>query len=385
VKRALLAIAALLVLMRLPHGTLSAQDAPRPVVEVVASGEPGLLAAMAERIGSLQARFSIALRWSVVPAIDIREVVAPRAAGEAVLTRVWLDLSDSQRAMLFIANAGHDRFLVRVVPVGDGYGELTRESLATVVESAVDALLAGGQIGVDRSAALRELAAQTGSGPAAEAMEPEPDPATPQPGRASAASSTSASAASASRGPWLLATHYRADAIADGPSLRHGAQLALSYAADVGAPVDLLWMVSAQLAPSFALGDGGQRVREQGGGARLAVGAASRAAGLFGWQAALGAGVDLFRVEPAIADELGLDGAAPFVATIPVATLFASASLRPAAWLDIGLGIGVDADLAGHHFDLASGSARTPLITPWRCHPYALLGVGMPLGGSAQP
>jgi len=365
---------------------LSAQDAPRPVpvpvVEVVASGGPALLAAMAHRIRSLEARFSITVRWSSTPAIDIREVVAPRPAADAVLTRVWLDMSDPQRAMLFIANAGHDRFLVRVVPVGDGYGELTRESLATVVESAVDALLAGGQIGVDRSAALRELAAQTGTVPAAEAAEPAaPAAAAPQPVRAPARSSSESSAI---RGPWLLATHYRADAIAGGPSLRHGAQLALSYAADVDYPVDLLLMVTTQLAPSFALGDGGRRVHEQGGGARAAVGATSRGTGVLGWQAALGAGVDLFRVEPAIAAESGLAGAAPFLATIPVATLFVSGSVRPAAWLDVALGVGLDADLAGHHFDLASAGERTPLITPWRIHPYALLGVGMPFGGRAQ-
>ena len=372
--RALLAIAAVLV----PHAALSAQDEPRPAVEVVASGGAAVLEAMADRIRALESRFPIVVRWSAAAVIDVREIVAPRAAGEAVLTRVWLDMSDPERAMLFIANAGHDRFLVRVVPAGDGYGELTRESLATVVESAIDALLAGGQIGVDRSAALRELQAQTGAPVAAEAPEPAA-PIAAEPGPVSAP----APEGPQSRRPWLLATHYRADAIAGGPSVRHGAQLALSYAADLGYPVDLLLMVTTQLAPAFSLGDGGRRVEEQGGGARFAAGATSRV-GVFGWQAALGAGVDLFRVEPAIAADTGLLGAEPFLAAIPVVTALVAGSIRPAAWLDIALGLGLDLDIAGHHFDVERSSERARLISPWRAHPYGFVGVGMPFGGGAE-
>ena len=382
-KRALLALAMLSSLA----SPLAAQapDA-RPIVEIVAAGGPEILAAMAERARSLPSRFAVSLRWRETEALDPRDVVAPRAADPAVLTRVWLDLRDPARAVLFIANAAHDRFLVRVVPARDGYGELTRESLATIVESAIDALLAGGQIGVERSAALRELSAQ-GAPPAAEA---DRQPSVAAPTVVPAAPVEPASRDEPGRGlpvaadarPWLLALHYRGDAVDGGPRLRHGGQLALSHAFDLGHAVDLLVLVAAPFAPGVTLGDAGRRVEQHGGGARAALGATARA-GRFGWQAGLGAGVDLYRVEPAI-DAAGLSAAAPFTATIPIATVFASGSIRPLAWLDLALGVGLDVDLAGHHFDVETAGARSALISPWRAHPFAFLGAGVPFGGGPR-
>ena len=377
-KRAPLALALLLSTAT----ALRAQDArdALPVVEVVASGGPEILAAMAERVRSLEARYAVRVRWSEAGALDPREIVAPHAADAALLTRVWLDLSDPRRALLFIANAGHDRFLVRVVPAQDGYGELTRESLATIVESAVEALLAGGQIGVDRSAALRELAAQSGQPPTAEHVPAQAPPSDPRPPAPEPERAEPERAAGTAVEPWSIALCYRGDAVADGPRLRHGAQLALSYAVDVGVAVDLLVLVTAQLAPSVSLGDGGRALEQRGGGTRAAVGVGARA-GRFGWHAALGAGADLFRVEPAI-DAAELTAAEPFLAAVPIASVFAGGTYRAAPWLDLALGLGLDVDLAGHHYDVEREGARAALITPWRAHPFAFAGVAVPFGGA---
>ena len=375
-KRTLLALAALL----LHAAALSAQAGPRPVVDVVATGTPTILAAMADRIRSLEARFPVTVRWTTAEAIDVREIVAPRAADQGAFARVWLDMSNPDRAVLFIANAGHDRLLVRVVPATDGYGELTRESLATIVESAIDALLAGGQIGVDRGAAVHEIEAQTGTRVAAE-----PPPAvtvvTAQPPKPVVPSPSHAASHPRS---WLLAGYYRGDAISSGPALRHGMQLALAYSSPSRAAFELLLMVSAQYAPPFSLGDGGRQVAEHGGGARLAIGATTNPERSFVWRAAIGAGADISRVEPVIAADTGLSAADPFVVTTPITTAFAMGSLRPARWLDIGLGVGLDVPLTGHHYDVQTGTARSAVIAPWSVHPYAFLGIGMPLALGAE-
>jgi hypothetical protein len=382
VKRVLLALAAVLAL----HTASRAQDGSRAAVEVLASGGPAILAAMRDRIRALESRYPIEVRWSEASEIDARAIVAPRAPGDAAIARVWLDLRDARRAVLFIANGGHDRFLVRVVPVSDGWGELTRESLATVVESTLEALLAGGQIGVDRGAAVREIEAQTGTSVAVEPAAAAAAPAA-APLRAAAApvaiADAAAPAAAAARGPWSLALQYRADAVASGPTLRHGAQLALAYAPDQADAVGLLVVLTTQVAPAFALGDSGRRIEAHGGGARIAVGAASSGRGLFGWQAAAGAGADLARVEPAIGADTGLRSAEPFFVTTPIATAFITGAIRPAAWLDLALGVGADVPLLAQHFDVQTGSERTQVITPWRVRPYALVGVGIALGEGA--
>jgi hypothetical protein len=371
VKRTLVAIAALAVL----PVPLRAQDAPRAALDVVAVGPGAALAAMADRVRSLEARFPVAVRWTAVESIDVRAIVAPRAVDEGVFARVWLDLSNPERAVLFLANAGHDRFLVRVLPVSDDYGELTRESLATVVESAIDALLAGGQIGVDRGTAVREIEAQTGTPIAAKP----PAPAAPIASEAAPGAIAPRREETALQPALLITAQYRVDAVAAGPALRHGPQLGIAGSFGWGAAIDLLLGVSAQYVAPFSIDDAGRGVEQYGGGARIAVGATGRAGGNFNWQAALGGGIDRFRVEPAVAASTGLEAAEPFSITAPVATLFANFAWRPAAWIEFGLGAGLDVALSGPHFDVQSGSARAQAISPWRVHPYGLVGIGTPI------
>ena len=350
-------------------------------VEVVASGGPEILQAMADRVRSLESRYPVAVRWTAVAAIDVREVVAPRAAGEAVFARVWLDMSDPARAVLFIANAGHDRFLVRVVPVSDGYGELTRESLATVVESAIDALLAGGQIGVDRGEAVREIEAQTGTPIAGEPKAPEsaslrsrpPVPAAPQP------------PSSSKRRPWSLAAQYRADAMAAGPTVRHGAQLALGYATGLGSAVDLLLMLTAQFTSRVLT----RRRRPPRGrcsaAARGLPSARLRTCGACSAGRRRSARAPISRgSSPRSTAGTGLVGAEPFLVASPVATVFVSGVVRPAPWLDLALGVGVDVAVLDQHFDVETAGDRTPLISPWRARPYAFVGAGVPFGEGAE-
>ena len=364
------------------HATARAQAPERAVIDVAAVGARETLEAIADRVRALETRFSVSVRFGAVDAIDARAILAPRASGEPAFARVWLDLSNPERAVLFIANAGHDRFLVRVLPVTDGYGELTRESLATVVESTVDALLAGGQIGVDRAAAERELAA------AQVALEAEREPPRappapqPEPEARDVEADVEAEGASVPRPTsLLLGAGYRLDAVDVGPTaLRHGAQLGVAWApASFETPLGLLLALSAQYFPALTLGADQPRLAQLGGGARLAAGVTGQAARALFWQAALGAGADVVRVRPRIDERSGLVAAEAFTVLAPYATAFVSGSLRPSAWLDLALCAGVDLSLTGPHFDVQDGDARRAAVSPLRLHPYALVSVGTPL------
>lgn len=363
--------------------SLRAQDVVRPQVQVAASGSSQTLTAMAGRISALEARLPIFIRWSELARIDVRDIVASPPTTQQtprVLARVWLDLSHPERAVLFMTNARQDRFLVRVVPASGGDGELTRETLATVVESAIDALLAGAQIGLERAAAVREIEAQTG--------ETIPAPVSPPVVVVAAAKPVPEPQPKILPAPThpkilTLSAQYRGDALDDGPSLRHGVQLALSCRGFFKPSFDLLLAVTGHYFPPFALGDAGRRVNQHGGGARAALGATG-SAGLFSWQTGLGAGVDLARVTPKIGADSGLTATDDLFVALPMGTAFVAVALRPKPWLELSLGAGVDVDFSGHHFDAQNSNDRTALISPWRAHPYWYLGLGTPLSGRAK-
>jgi hypothetical protein len=377
VKQILLAVALALFW----HVPSHAQVELRPVLEVSAAGAPASLADMERRIRALEARLGLSLRWQQSSAIDVREIVAQRTLVRGVVARVWLDLTDRERAVLFISNAGQDRLLVRVVPARGGYGELTQESLATIVESAVDALLAGGQIGVERAAAVQEIEAQTGTrvelapepsvlpAPVPPAARVVPPPAPSEP------SETSAERALVS----TLALAYRGDALGSRPDLRHGLALGLALTGFFEPRCDLLIGVSGLYFPPFELGEEGLRVREHGGGGRVSLGATGAWSQLFAWQVALSAGVDVARVEPNIAATTQLEAAPPFVVVAPLVGALAGVVLRPLPFLELMLGAGMELDLSGHHFDVQESSGQRRAVSLWRVRPLWLVGVGVPL------
>lgn len=368
-------------------GTAWARDAPPQapsavVVEVAAAGEPAVTSSMAKRIHALGTRLGVSTRWQARTAILARDVLSDKGVEAGILARVWLDLSDPKRAVLYVANAAHDRFLVRVVPADDGYGELTQESLTTILESVVDALVAGGQIGVDRKEATHKIEEEVGV-----RVEPAPPPVVVAPAAAEPPAAaplrdegTAESSHAKRRGPRsVLDVSYRMDVVADGPSIRQGPQVALSLDGFLSSSLDVLLWFGGHYAPSSTLGEGTERVRLHGGGARAAAGLTGRIGSVFAWRFAAGAGVDAFDVQAEIAPESGWVGANGYTIAIPIATSFAGGSIHAARWLDVPFAFGVDADLSSHHFDAQSGAERTVLIQPWVVHPFATLGIGVPL------
>jgi hypothetical protein len=346
-------------------------------VEVAAAGDPAITSSMAERVRAVGSRLHVSTRWERRARIDARDVLADQSADPSVLARVWLDLSDAGRAVLYIANATHDRFLVRVVPVSDAYGELTQESLTTIVESVIDALIQGGQIGVNREEATRRIEEDVGA-PVEHAAPPPAAPEPVPPARTPSAPRDRGPTAPPST-PWsAVDLSYRLDVVSSGPSLRHGPQVSVSWTGFLSRSIDVLvWFGGHYSAPS-ALGDANE-VMMQGGGARAAVGVTGRLDRAFAWQAAVGAGMDAFSVQSRIPPSTGLVGTDDFAIAVPVATTFVAALLRPARWISLPVTAGLDVDLSGHHFDADLGAERAPLVKPWVAHPFATIGVGVPL------
>ncbi|HEY6879465.1 MAG TPA: hypothetical protein VI299_15670 [Polyangiales bacterium] len=334
---------------------------------------------MSSRIRSLALRLPVAVQWTSQDKIEVEAIVAPRSPREASgkspsFMRVWLDLNQASRGILFIQDTTQDRFLVRVVPHRGGDQELMRESLATVVETAVEAMLAGAQIGLTREDAVREIEAQTGSTVMLEVP-------TPLPPTVVAPVVTEQPKSGSARPPLPLleaALAYRGDALAVGPSISHGLELALWWRAFVGRSLDLTWGVLGRYAAPVVMEDRGRAVLQHGGGARAVLGA-TVATGRFVWRSALGVGLDAARVTPQIEPETGLVQGEPFITKAPVMTLLVSWGIALGPWLSLLLGGGADADLSAHHFDAQGPLGRTRLLSPWQVHPYWFVGASTPL------
>jgi hypothetical protein len=121
----------------------TAAAAEDKMVDVVVSGDPDDAAGVEVVVRELVARLPVVLQWSRATGIDPVQVLAQRAPDTRIVTRAWMDLSDRKRARIYVANPWNARFVVRVVPLLDGYDEIAREVLGHIIESCVDAFLAG--------------------------------------------------------------------------------------------------------------------------------------------------------------------------------------------------------------------------------------------------
>jgi hypothetical protein len=196
-----------------PSGTGANEAATR--VDIVLVGRARAEGSLAARIQSWfgqTARLSIAAEAKLVA----ERVLGPLPARHIC---VWLTLRSSQEARIYFAVGGETRagtrYLVRDVPLEDGFDEIGSERVAQVVHSSVTALIEGSIAVAERVEIERALA------PAAPPLAPAPTvPARP---RTDAASRTSAVSP-------LLGAFYRGafsgeEGFAHGPGVVLGASL----------------------------------------------------------------------------------------------------------------------------------------------------------------
>jgi hypothetical protein len=121
---------------------------PRHVeIKMVAKHEDrALMAVLSELLDRLQ----VTTRFSTVPDLEAEEMWTPHPGAPAAVARAWIDLRDGGQVTLYLTGDRQDRVLVRQVPIVISLDEVAREEIAHIVEAAVDELLLGGQIGVEK-------------------------------------------------------------------------------------------------------------------------------------------------------------------------------------------------------------------------------------------
>jgi hypothetical protein len=140
------------VLLCSPERTALAEgpsgEAPPRHVEIKMVGrveDRALTAVLAELLDRLQ----VTTRFVTVPDLETEEMWTHPGAPAAV-ARAWIDLREPKLVTLYLTGDQQDRVLIRQVPLVASLDEVAREEIAHIVEAAVDELLLGGQIGVEK-------------------------------------------------------------------------------------------------------------------------------------------------------------------------------------------------------------------------------------------
>jgi hypothetical protein len=128
--------------------TPGGESPPRHVeIKMVARVEDHALKAV---LSELLDRLQVTARFTTVPDLETEEMWMPHPGSPGAVARAWIDLRESGMATLYLTGDQQDRVLVRQVPLVHSLDEVAREEIGHIVEAAVDELLRGGQIGVEK-------------------------------------------------------------------------------------------------------------------------------------------------------------------------------------------------------------------------------------------
>lgn len=318
-------------------------------VELKTAGTEEVARSLEPVVRELLARLGVTLEIARIESVDVGSVMTP-AAGAPAVARIWIDLR-GETVVVHVVDGSWTRLLTRRVPVTGAFDEVEREEIAHILEAAVEALLAGEEIG--------------------ELWHPEPAPAPEPP-----SPPLQVAAPTRARPRPALDARYEVrlfdrDELLHGPALASRIEwpccgpLLLSSGASLGAilPASLVTPeVSIDLAGlafrlAWAAGVGLSR------GTSLAL--------------ELGGGVDLLHDTPR-APTAGAVTADPAQWTVlAMARAAIRFAVRLAGPVEAAVLAGLDVDLTDLRFVVRSDGGTRAVLDPPRAQPFAALGVGV--------
>jgi hypothetical protein len=342
-------------------------------VQTPASAEPGersstLLLSVAAPAGEtdrleavareLLARLNVQIEVRRVPRIDVAELERALAPGERYFARVWISLSPSGRARLYLEHGASDRVLVREVAGDASNPELAREELGHILQTAVDGLKAGEEVGEPRSEALKDVPAEDARG-AREPAAPERPP-------------VAAKAQAASSQPLRFGPRYELSWLGDGARFEDGPGAVFALRLPIGFEVSALYRRPVKV--------GGTPV-----GVRLQTLSARALATMQAWRGehsslrlGAGAGADLVRVSPWGEPGGNVELSDGTWRKLALARLQGTYALRAFGFMELELTAGVDLDANDTRYVFRRGSVEQTVLDPWPVRPFVSLGATVP-------
>lgn len=327
-------------------------------VAAEASDAEALRAVTAE----LLERLSLAVELRRVERIELQEIRQPPPSSVRYFARAWVGFAQNGRARLYLEHTASDRVLVRDVNDDARNPELVREELGHILQSALEGLKSGEQIGAPRREALRA------AGDEAEA------PAKPAP--ASAATRPGPPAHDSRPRTWRFGPRYELSWLGDGSHFEDGP----------GA----VFGVAAPGAPRWGVELGGYFYRP------LRIDTTPIGARLQSWALLALASVDAWRGTAArLRVSAGIEG--DFVRVSPFAQGAQTTTLASSRWLKLALGrfvvtyahdlgsrmdlelsLGAVLDASGTRYVVQSNQGEVRVLTPWPVRPLVAVGVTVP-------
>jgi hypothetical protein len=328
---------------------------PERAVVVVVAGPSEEADAMGQVVLELLGRLGVEATVAHVERIDPAVVLTPRPDGRRPVARAWIDLAGLERATVYVVDAPWERILTRHVARAPDNAELTREELGHILETAVEAMLAGARIGVER---------------VVQAPPPRRQPA-PTPGR----TSRPAPRTTPEPRPSFIAGPVVGYAVAPlGPSAppSHGPVLAASLEAPRLPLRPGVWASGQMRAP--------QLVDGEPIGVRLET-VALRLLGTVRWQLSpplrlrvgIGGGVDITHIEPRSDGSARLTDARWLA--LPAVSALVGPEIRVAPGLAVVLATTCDIDPSDARYLARQDGRPVEILDPWTVRPGLLLGV----------
>jgi hypothetical protein len=307
----------------------------------------------------LLARLDMQIEVRRVPRIAVAELRRALEPGERYFARVWIALSPSGGARLYLEHGASDRILLREV-LGDVKNpELAREELGHILQTAIDGLKAGEAVGAPRSDALKEV-------PAEDAVEPAQEPVAPN--RPDRAVRTRAAPSQ----PLRFGPRYELSWLGDGARFEDGPGAAFAVRLPVG------FELAAYYRRPLKVEGTPVGVRLQTLSARALVTMQAWRGEQAGIRVGAGVGADLVRVSPWGEPGRNVALSRGTWRKLAVARLAAGYARRVFSFMELELTAGADLDANDTRYVFQQGSGELRVLDPWPVRPFVSLGALVP-------
>jgi hypothetical protein len=284
-----------------------------------------------------------------VPHIDVAELRRPSA--QSYFARVWIALSPTGSARLYLEHGASDRLLVRDVPGNASNPELLREELGHILQAAVEGLKAGEEVGEPRQEVLQQVAPEQPRFSVGAREPPAPPPIAPE-----------------RRSRLRAGLRYEARWLGDGARFEDGPGVAVAWAAPLGAELGVYYRRPL-------------RVEVEPVGARLETFSARALVSLEvsrGLRLGAGLGADFVRVTPIDGREQSSELTEPGSRQLALGRLQATYGHRVARWLELELSAGADLDPSGTRYVFERDAGDLTVLAPSPLRPFLSLGASLP-------
>ena len=150
--------AARCLLVSLGPSVAHAQPTPRDAVELTVAADPAQALAAEDVARDLLTTLPVTLTLSRAARVDPESIVAPFGHPRtAALAHAWIDLLDRDVATLYVLAFRSERVLVRRFDRVGRSTPVVLEAMSHALVTAIEALQAGGQIGVSRDEFIATL------------------------------------------------------------------------------------------------------------------------------------------------------------------------------------------------------------------------------------